>query len=179
MVKREEAFTDSMIIADGTDNQPTKVAQLNEVQAMYLVTLLDNNEKVLDFKALLVEEFCRMRKVLAERQTEAWLESRKAGKLTRRNETDVIKELIAYAKDQGSKNADMLYMTYSKLANKIAGIKQRDLATVKQLNILDELEGMIYHVIKLGMAAGKHHKDIYKDCKRRLQWWQDCTFRIA
>jgi phage regulator Rha-like protein len=214
MVKREEAFTDSMIIADGTDNQhpsvmrlvrkhlkrlekygrvefmdlksvnpkggrPTKVAQLNEVQAMYLVTLLDNNEKVLDFKALLVEEFCRMRKVLAERQTEAWLESRKAGKLTRRNETDVIKELIAYAKEQGSKNADMLYMTYSKLANKIAGIKQRDLATVKQLNILDELEGMIYHVIKLGMAAGKHHKDIYKDCKRRLQWWQDCTFRIA
>jgi phage regulator Rha-like protein len=214
MVKREEAFTDSMIIADGTDNQhpsvmrlvrkylkrlekygrvefmdlksvnpkggrPTKIAQLNEVQAMYLVTMLDNTDKVLDFKAALVEEFCRMRKVLAERQTEAWLDSRKAGKLTRRTETDVIKDLIAYAKAQGSQHADMLYQTYSKLANKMAGISKRDLANIKQLNVLDEVESMILHVIKLGMIQGKHYKDIYKDCKRRLQWWQDCTFRIA
>ena len=213
-IKHKDVFTDSMIIADGTDNQhpsvmrlvrkhlkrlekygrvefmdlksvnpkggrPTKIAQLNEVQAMYLVTMLDNTDKVLDFKAALVEEFCRMRKVLAERQTEAWLDSRKAGKLTRRTETDVIKDLIAYAKAQGSQHADMLYQTYSKLANKMAGISKRDLANIKQLNVLDEVESMILHVIKLGMIQGKHYKDIYKDCKRRLQWWQDCTFRIA
>jgi hypothetical protein len=73
----------------------------------------------------------------------------------------------------------MLYVTYSKLANKIAGVSKRDLASVKQLNILDELESMIYHVIKLGMAAGKHYKEIYQDCKRRLEWWQDCTFRLG
>lgn len=214
MVKKDEAFTDSMIIANGTDNQhlsvmrlvkkhlkrfekygrvefmdlksknpkggrPTKIAQLNEIQAMYLVTLLDNTDKVLDFKALLVEEFCRMRKVLAERQTEAWLESRKAGKLTRRSETDVIKELIEYAKSQGSTHADKLYITYSRLANKVAGISQRDLANIKQLNILDEVETMIFHVIKLGIVSGKHYKEIYQDCKRRLAWWQECTFRIA
>jgi phage regulator Rha-like protein len=214
VIRRDDVFTDSMIIANGTDNQhksvvrlvrthlkrlekygrvefsdfkslnpqggrPTRIAHLNEIQALYLITLLDNTDKVLDFKALLVEEFCKMRKLLAERQTSAWLESRKAGILTRRSETDVIKELIEYAKAQGSSHADMLDMTYSKLANKIAGISQRDLASVKQLNILDELEGMIYHVIKLGMAAGKHYKEIYKDCKRRLEWWQDCTFRLA
>lgn len=214
MVKKDEAFTDSMIIANGTDNQhlsvmrlvkkhlkrfekygrvefmdlksknpkggrPTKIAQLNEIQAMYLVTLLDNTDKVLDFKALLVEEFCRMRKVLAERQTEVWLESRKAGKLTRRSETDVIKELIEYAKSQGSTHADKLYITYSRLANKVAGISQRDLANIKQLNILDEVETMIFHVIKLGIVSGKHYKEIYQDCKRRLAWWQECTFRIA
>jgi phage regulator Rha-like protein len=214
MVKKDEAFTDSMIIANGTDNQhlsvmrlvkkhlkrlekygrvefmdlksknpkggrPTKIAQLNEIQAMYLVTLLDNTDRVLDFKALLVEEFCRMRKVLAERRTEAWLESRKAGKLTRRSETDVIKDLIEYAKSQGSTHADKLYMTYSKLANKVAGISQRDLANIKQLNILDEVETMIFHVIKLGIVSGKHYKEIYQDCKRRLAWWQECTFRIA
>lgn len=214
VIRRDDVFTDSMIIANGTDNQhksvvrlvrthlkrlekygrvefsdfkslnpqggrPTRIAHLNEIQALYLITLLDNTDKVLDFKALLVEEFCRMRKLLAERQTSVWLESRKAGILTRRSETDVIKELIEYAKAQGSSHADMLYMTYSKLANKIAGVSKRDLASVKQLNILDELESMIYHVIKLGMAAGKHYKEIYKDCKRRLEWWQDCTFRLA
>jgi phage regulator Rha-like protein len=171
-------FMDLKSINSGR-GRPTKIAQLNEIQAMYLVTLLDNNEKVLDFKAMLVEEFCRMRKVLAERQTEAWLESRKAGKLTRRSETDVIKELIEYAKSQGSTHADKLYMTYSKLANKVAGISQRDLANIKQLNILDEVETMIFHVIKLGIVSGKHYKEIYQDCKRRLAWWQECTFRIA
>ncbi len=213
-VKRDEAFTNSMIIANGTDNQhpsvmrlikrhrrklekwgqveftdfksinsgkgrPIKIAFLNEQQATFLVTLLDNNDKVLDFKAELVDQFFKMRKVLIERQTAVWVETRKAGILTRKSETDVIKELIEYAKAQGSTHADMLYVTYSKLANKIAGVSKRDLASVKQLNILDELEGMIYHVIKLGMAQSKHYKDIYKDCKRRLEWWQDCTFRLG
>jgi phage regulator Rha-like protein len=159
--------------------RPTKIAHLNEQQALFLVTLLDNNDIVVKFKAELVDQFCKMRKLLAERQTEAWLETRKAGKLTRRSETDVIKQLIEYAKSQGSTHADMLYVTYSKLANKIAGVSKRDLANIKQLNILDEIESMIFHVIELGMASGKHYKEIYQDCKRRLEWWQDCTFRLT
>jgi phage regulator Rha-like protein len=213
-VRSNEAFTNSMVVANGTGNKhnsvtrlikrhrgvlerwwhiefldrksknpqggrPAKIAYLNEQQAIFLVTLLDNNEIVVQFKAELVDEFCKMRKVLTEKQTSAWLESRKAGKLTRRTETDVIKELIPYAKAQGSENADRLYITYSKLANKMAGISKRDLANIKQLNVLDEVESMILHVIKLGMVQGKHYKEIYKDCKRRLEWWQDCTFRLA
>lgn len=159
--------------------RPTKIAYLNEQQALFLVTLLDNNDIVVRFKAELVDQFCKMRKLLTEKQTEAWLETRKAGKLTRRSETDVIKQLIEYAKSQGSTHADMLYVTYSKLANKIAGVSKRDLANIKQLNILDEIESMIFHVIELGMAGGKHYKEIYQDCKRRLEWWQDCTFRLT
>jgi phage regulator Rha-like protein len=213
-VRSNEAFTNSMVVANGTGNthhsvqqmirkhsstlerwgkiefrnlkcrnpkggRPAKVFFLNEQQAIFLVTLLDNNEIVVQFKAELVDEFCKMRKVLTEKQTSSWLESRKAGKLTRRTETDVIKDLIVYAKAQGSKHADMLYQTYSKLANKMAGISKRDLANIKQLNVLDEVESMILHVIKLGMIQGKHYKEIYKDCKRRLEWWQDCTFRLT
>lgn len=136
-------------------------------------------KKALEWKLKFIAAFNAMEKLLAERQTAVWLETRKAGKLTRKSETDVIKELIQYAKAQGSRNADMLYMTYSKMANKIAGISKRDLASVKQLNILDELESMIYHTIKLGMVAGKHYKEIYQDCKRRLEWWQDCTYRLT
>ena len=136
-------------------------------------------KKAAEWKWKYIEAFNAMERILTERQTAVWLETRKAGKLTRKSETDVIKELIEYAKAQGSRNADMLYMTYSKLANKIAGISKRDLASVKQLNILDELESMIYHTIKLGMVAGKHYKEIYQDCKRRLEWWQDCTYRLT
>jgi Rha family phage regulatory protein len=138
-----------------------------------------NGKKAREWKRKYNAAFNRMEKVFTEKQTEAWLETRKAGKLTRRSETDVIKQLIEYAKSQGSTHADMLYVTYSKLANKIAGVSKRDLANIKQLNILDEIESMIFHVIELGMASGKHYKEIYQDCKRRLEWWQDCTFRLT
>lgn len=136
-------------------------------------------KKAAEWKWKYIQAFNQMERLLTEKQTSAWLESRKAGKLTRRTETDVIKDLIAYAKAQGSQHADMLYQTYSKLANKMAGISKRDLANIKQLNVLDEVESMILHVIKLGMIQGKHYKEIYQDCKRRLEWWQDCTFRLA
>ena len=136
-------------------------------------------KKALEWKLKYISAFNHMEKLLMERQTEAWVETRRMGKLTRRSETDVIKELIVYAKAQGSRHADMLYVTYSRLANKVAGISKRDLADIKHLNILDDVESMILHVIQLGMAAGKHYKDIYKDCKKRLEWWQDCTFRLA
>lgn len=133
--------------------------------------------KGIQFTATYVNKFYDMEKQLVERQTLEWQETRKLGKLTRKSETDVIKELVEYAKTQGSRNADMLYMTYSKLANKMAGISSRDLANIKQLNDLESVEGMILHVIRLGMAAGKHYKEIYQDCKRRLEWWQEITFR--
>lgn len=136
-------------------------------------------KRALAFKLAFIAEFNRMEAVLAEKQTTEWLETRKTGKLTRRSETDVIKELVDYAKGQGSRHADMLYMTYSKLANKTAGIANRDEATIKQLNILDDVEAMILHVIRLGMAGSKHYKEIYQDCKHRLEWWQDCTFRLS
>lgn len=136
-----------------------------------------NGKKALEWKLKYIKAFNAMEKVLSERQTLEWQETRRLGKLTRRSETDVIKDLIEYAKEQGSRNADMLYMTYSKLANKIAGISKRDLASIKQLNALDDVESMILHVIRMGMASSKHYKEIYQDCKRRLEWWQEITFQ--
>lgn len=161
-----------------TEGREQPMYELNRDAFTEVVSNL-NGKKAREWKRKYNAAFNRMEKVLAEKQSTVWIETRKAGILTRRTETDVIKELIVYAKSQGSKNADMLYVTYSKLANKMAGISKRDLANIKQLNILDEVESMILHVIKLGMVQGKHYKDIYQDCKRRLEWWQDCTFRLA
>lgn len=96
-IKKENVFTTSVIVANGTDNQhksvsrlihrhmkrferwgmvefsdlkslnskrgrPTKVAMLNEEQAYFLITLLDNNDKVADFKAELVDQFFKAKK---------------------------------------------------------------------------------------------------------------------
>lgn len=117
-----------------------------------------------------------MRCFLAERRTVTWQETRQIGKLTRRSETDTIKQLVEYAKAQGSQHVDKLYMIYSKLANKYAGITSRDLATVMQLNRLAMIEGIISNVIVAGMAASKHYKVIYQDCKTRLQMLAEVAY---
>lgn len=207
-LKKNDAFTDSLTIAEATDNQhnsvmrliksqkkrfekfgqiefmdlksknpkggrPVKYCQLNELQATLLITYLDNSEKVADFKAELVRQFYEMRKLLAEKQTAAWVETRKQGIISRKAETDTIKNLVEYAKGQGSKHADMLYLTYTKLANKFAGISSRESATVMQLNNLSLMEQIILKVIEAGIISDKHYKEIYQDCKTRLIQFSD------
>lgn len=156
--------------------RPTKICYLNEEQATLLITFLDNTDIVADFKVELVHQFYEMRRFILERQTTVWLETRQQGKLTRKAETDVIQQLVEYAKSQGSEHADMLYMTYSKLANKMAGIKKRDEATVSQLNNLSLMENIILNCIQGGIVNGKHYKDIYKDCKIRLETFKDIAY---
>lgn len=126
-------------------------------------------KKALEWKLKYIEAFNMMEKVVMERQTAVWLETRQQGKLIRKEETDVIQKLVEYAKEQGSENSQMLYMTYTKLANKMAGITKRDVATNAQLNDLSTMERLIAKVVLDGMSEGKHYKDIYKDSKQRLE----------
>jgi len=208
LLKNKDAFTTSLIIADGTGvkhrnvkelfskyeaemksfgtfsvsnaqstgGRPEEIYLLNEQQATFLITLFRNTQKVVAFKQELVRQFYEMRRLLLERQTKTWLETRHHGKITRHAETDVLKELIDYAKDQGSQNADMLYVNYTRLANKMAGISKRDLASVMQLNNLTTIENIILRCIQLGIAEDKHYKQIYKECKRRLEDYQEIAF---
>jgi phage regulator Rha-like protein len=153
--------------AESTGGRPEEYYILNEAQATFLVTLLKNTDVVVNFKAELVRQFFEMRKFIAERHTEAWLETRQQGKLTRKAETDVIKELIEYAKAQGSTHADMLYVTYTKLANSMCGIRGRDSATVRQLNNLSIFENLILQMIRAGIEQNMNYKQIYQVCKDR------------
>lgn len=115
-------------------------------------------------------------KLTVEHNTSLWIEQRTQGKLIRNKETGVIKQLIQYAKEQGSTNADMLYMTYSKLANKMAGISDRDLATFQQLSELSFIENIILNQIRVGMEKNQHYKEIYKDCKRQIELFKDIAY---
>lgn len=133
-------------------------------------------KKALEWKLKYIEAFNTMEKILTEKQTLAWQETRKQGKLTRRSETDVIKELVEYAKAQGSTHADMLYMTYTKLANSIVGIKDRDSATITQLNSLSFVENIILHTIRNGMALNLSYKEIYQANKKQLEMFSDISF---
>ena len=133
-------------------------------------------KKALEWKLNYIKAFNKMEKLILEKQSKEWIATRYQGKLTRKSETDTIKTLVGYAKEQGSKHANMLYMTYSKLANKTAGVKSRDEATISQLNNLSLIENIILHVIDNGILADKHYKEIYKDCKKQLETFKELAY---
>lgn len=145
-----------------------KMYQMNE-KAFSVLVMGFTGKKALDWKWKYSEAFEKMRDFISEKNTETWIETRKSGKLTRKAETDTIQRLVEYAKEQGSTHADKLYVTYTKLANKIAGVERRDKASVMQLNNLSLIEHIILHVIDTGILMGKHYKVIYQDCKERLE----------
>lgn len=58
----------------------------------------------------------------------------------------------------------------------MAGISKRDKATVMQLNNLSLMEHIILCVIDSGIVTGKHYKEIYQDCKKRLETVKDLAY---
>ena len=90
-------------------------------------------------------------------------------------ETDVIKLLVSYAREQGSKNSDKLYLVYTRLAKSIIGGK-RDELSVFDLNNLTLIESIILQTIRIDMSMGMHYKEIYKDCKQRIERFAEITY---
>lgn len=211
VLKGNDVFTDSLIIANETDydhaivqrkirdfidefeqlgevgfeNRPLpsgqrqKIYFLNEPQASFLLTMLDNREKVRLFKLSLVKEFYRMRRFILERQTAEWQQSRITGKKVRKGETDIIlTKLIPLAESQGSKNPGRLYMVYSKLVNFTLGIEagKRDNLPLAYIDAIRFLERAIENLISIEVDRGTHYKEIYLVCKAKCQIIKDLAF---
>lgn len=209
-VQKDDIFTTSKIIAEGTNNkhhsvtaiiqkyendfsdsgkvrfkmeplesgQKEKVYLLDEEQATLLITYLRNNEIVRKFKKNLVHQFYAMRRFLIEKQSKLWNDTRLASKENRLKETDVIKQLAEYAKEQGSTHSDKLYVVYTKLANSVIG-GDRDDMTASELNTLTLIESIIKQTIEIDMSMGMDYKEIYKDCKDRIERFGEITYMIA
>lgn len=141
-----------------------------------LLAMSFTGKKAMEWKIKYIEAFNKMEKLLLEKQTSQWLETRSQGKLTRKSETDTIKQLIEYAKEQGSTHSDKLYVVYSKLANNSIGIKDRDNTTVMQLNNLSLIENIILNCIRESMKQNKYYKEIYKDCKKKLEQFINLSY---
>lgn len=125
LINKEKSNVASLFI-----NNYYKIENQNRKYREYLLTedgflmYIFNIQGYNDFKFEFIQEFRRLQNLLREKQSEEWLQTRKQGKLTRRNETNVIASLILMSKKQGSENADKLYTVYSSLVNKIVKKKQ-------------------------------------------------------
>lgn len=126
-------------------------------------------KKALEWKLKYIKAFHQMEDVIKQSATKEYIKARKDGKLTRKQESDVLKDLVEYAKGQGSKHPEKLYVVYSNLANKTVGIQNRRFATPSQLRSLALVESIMMHTIQLDIKRQMHYKDIYKDCKAKME----------
>ena len=165
-VETQKMFKKSMYI-DNQNKQEYPMYLMN-LDGFSLLVMGFTGKKALDWKLKYINAFNQMENIIREKQSQSWIETRTFGKLSRKAETDVLKQLVEYAKQQGSEHADMLYMTYSKLANKTVGVTNRDTATAKQLMNLSVTENIILKVVEDGINQQLHYKEIYKNCKERL-----------
>lgn len=120
------------------------------------------------FTAQYVKAFHAMKEFIMERNSPIWQDTRELTKAVRKQETDAIREYVEYATAQGSTHAVRYYTSISRLANKTAGITDRDLAHVEQLSGLMLVERIIAEEIRAGIAAGNPYKEIYTDLQARL-----------
>jgi len=163
----------------GVSGPATTVYLLNEPQSSFLITLLRNSDKVVDFKFALVNEFYRTRLLLMEKQTADWQSARVKGKESRLGTTDIIRDkLIPLAIQQGSTNYSKFYLTYTKLVNSTLKInsEMRDYLPYHYLMAIDMLERIIENVIAAEVEKGTHYKEIYQICKAKCQMAADLSF---
>lgn len=162
--------------AESTGGRPEEYYRLNEQQATFLITLLKNTPTVTVFKKELVRQFFSMRTLLAQKQTEVYRATRAYQKSIRKQETDAIKCLVNYAQGQGSKNAERYYSILSELADRTAGIEDRERATIKQLGVLALVENIIARCIAGGTTAQMAYKDIYQECRQKLEQFRAVAY---
>lgn len=100
--------------------------------------------------------------------TPAWQEARAASINTRKAESDTIQRFVEYAKAQGSGHAERYFTSLSALANKAAGIRDRNNTWAGNLAVLQLSERVIAAALLEGMAAGLPYKEIYQTCAGRV-----------
>ncbi len=130
----------------------------------------------LEWKIKYEQAFSAMERALSNQQNLSWQDQRRNGKLARREVTDTIQTFIAYAEQQGSKNAHHYYKHVTHAAYKAlfivkdqGGKSFRDLLDSMQLSFLTTAEYIAAKAIEDGMDSGLPYKDIYKLAKERIE----------
>lgn len=166
-----------------TGGRPQEVAELDEAQAIFLVTLMKNSKTVVKFKKKLTTGFLKMRDELAKRldnqKVDGWENARKDGKIIYQQKTDVIKQFVDYATGQGSKSAFRYYGNLAKMENSALFFFEqkyenlREVLTIKQLMQVATADDVIEKALKEGMDQEMFYKDIYKLAKERIVAFAD------
>lgn len=158
--------------------RPLEYAKLTEIQATFLITLMRNSEKVIAFKEKLTTEFFRQRQIIsqlvAQQKNPDWQNIRKDGKAVYHQKTNVIKQFVDYATEQGSQNAKNYYAGLAKMENSsLFFLEQkyknvREILTIRQLMQVATADQIVEKALLDGMEQGLSYKDCYRLAKDRV-----------
>lgn len=144
-------------------------------QGVYQITFRSNKIEAQQFTKWVSKVVKEIRRngyyILEEQEKQKWFETRKETKEVRKQETDMIKILVEYAREQGSEHPEKYYISYTNLANKTLGIKanERDKLNQSDLLKLKSFETLITIKIEQGIKEGLHYKEIYKKVKNFME----------
>ena len=163
-----------------------KMYELNEQAYLKLAMQLSGYEKAEIVQDQLIEAFSIMKKALMNHQNISWVEKRAIGKEVRKAETDIIKDFVEYATNQGSKNAERYYQNITKMTNKALellvqtkdGKPLRDLATVTELGFISVVDNRATVAIEDGMRRNLPYKEIYRYAKEEVEKMVDGLYYI-
>lgn len=137
-----------------------------------------SGKKVFEWKIKYIEAFNAMESELLKKNDKVeWKQARLQSKQARRSFTDVIKEFVEYATNQGSKSANMYYMNITKMEYAALELTEKGQKTPKDfretldcmdLCFLATAEQIAKNAIKHGMESGMSYKEIYKLAKDKV-----------
>lgn len=150
--------------------------EMNEDAYMLLAMQLSNYEKAFSVQVAIIKAFRSMAIALINQQNVSWIEARQTGKIARVAETDIIKEFVEYATNQGSQSAKLYYMNITKMTNKAlefmiqdkTGVPIRDLTTLDNLGFIMALDKRAGSAIEHGMKENMHYKDVFAYAKAEV-----------
>jgi len=163
-----------------TKGRPVDVAQLSELQATFLITLMKNSEIVVIFKEALVKEFFNQRRLLAsvkDRQGDPdWMEQRRKGVEVHHNKSDIVARLIEYGLAQGaSAGIKNHHANIAKMENAALFIMEdkypnlRELQTINQLMHSSIDDKNVDKTLEDGMNKNLPYKDIFQNAKAKVK----------
>lgn len=153
-------------------------AYLMDRRFFSLLAMRFKGTKALEWQIKFIDAFFEMEeKILVtniNKHDRSWLSSRDISKIARRAETDVIKQFVEYATNQGSKSAKFYYKHITNATYEALGFmaqkqpKLRDSMDIYEVSQLILAEKLAKEKILEYMNKGRNYKDIYKSVKEDL-----------
>jgi len=156
----------------------TYVAYYMDREFFSMLSMRFDNDKALEWQVKFNNAFYEMEerilKSIDNKSDTTFIEARQQTKLGRREETDVIKDFIDYATNQGSKSAKFYYKHITNATYKALELMihkkpaLRDTLDIYQLSELLLAERVAKNSLKKYMDLGRNYKDIYKSVSEDL-----------
>lgn len=146
-----------------------RYAQLNEDQAIYLLTLAKNNDRVVPLKAELVAAF-RMARDRARIRLTQYMPLYHGAH-------EIVEALIERARECGSTTPDAIFhCNANKMLNALVGISsgQRESLTVAQQLVLSTLQLRFIDVVQASLDLGDDHRTVMQKAKSACQSYMAC-----